>query len=119
MAIDYQVFRQMLESDFPEVVREIDEYSEGLLHCEMGTFARLTEEAFDTGRFWQASKYLNFVERIREEANADVENAINVSFVEYLAFGEVTENRYCGYKEQMPTKLRELLLEIDGRERWA
>lgn len=117
-AIDHTLFLQMMIDAFPEVPQAFDECSKGLLHCEMGTFARLTEEAMDEGRFWRVREYFTFLERVRERATPEVENAIDVSYLEYLAFSEVTENRLRALK-QMPRTLRAILLEIDGRGRWT
>lgn len=116
--IDYTKFLQMLTEEFPEVPQAFDENITGLLHCEMGCFARLTEEAMDAGHFWQVERYFRFIERVREDAAPEVENAIDVSYVEFLAFGEVTGNRHQAMK-RMPETLRTILLEIDGRGRWA
>jgi hypothetical protein len=110
---------QMLTDEFPEVPQAFSEYGKGLLHIEMGDFARLTEEAMDEGRFWPAEKYFRFIERVRESANPEVANAVEVSYIEYLAFGELTDNRYQAMKRRMPQSLRVILLEIDGRGRWA
>jgi hypothetical protein len=117
-AIDHARFLQMLTKEFPEVQGAFDEYSRGLLHCEIGTFARLTEEAMDQGRFWQAEKYFNFVEKVRQNATSEVQNAIDVSYIKYLAFSEVTDSRRQVMK-RLPKVIRAVLLEIDGRWRWA
>jgi hypothetical protein len=117
-AIGYARFLQMLTEEFPEVPQAFDEYSRGLLHCEMGTFARVTEEAIDRGRFSQTEQYFNFVERVRQNATPEVENAIDVSYIEYLAFSEVTDTRLRAMR-RMPEGIRAVLLEIDGRGRWA
>jgi hypothetical protein len=117
-AIDHVRFLQMLTDEFPEIPQAFDEYGRGLLHCEMGTFARVTEEAMDQRRFWKTEQYFNFVERLRQNATPEVENAIDVSYIEYLAFSEVTDNRLQAMK-RMPKGIRAVLLEIDGRERWA
>ena len=107
----------MLTDEFPEVPKAFDEFRKGWLHCEMGAFAQVTEKAMDDGRFWQVEQYLRFIERVRENAMPEVENAVDVSCIEYLAFGEVTENRRQGIK-RMPAGLREILFRIDGRGRW-
>jgi hypothetical protein len=117
-AIDHARFLQMLTDEFPEVPQAFDEYGKGLLHCEMGTFARLTQQAMDEGRFWQVEKYFRFIERVRERAAPELENAIDVSYLEWLAFSEVTNNRYQAMK-RMPRAVLTIVLEIDGRERWA
>jgi hypothetical protein len=116
-AIDHAAFLRMLSADFPEVPRAFDESVRGLLHCEMGVFAGLTEAAMDAGSFWQAERYFRFVERVRASASPELENAIDVSYLESLAWSEVTDNRHRGLK-RMPEALRAILLEIDGRGRW-
>src|ERR1700675_1584517 len=90
-AIDHARFLQMLTDEFPEVPQAFDECVKGLLHCEMGVFARLTEEAMDDGRFWQVEQYFRFIERVRDSATPEVENAIDDSYIEFLAFSEVTD----------------------------
>jgi hypothetical protein len=56
----------MLTAEFPEVPAAFDDSAKGLLHCEMGTFARLTEEAIDRGSHWQVEKYFRFLDRVRK-----------------------------------------------------
>ena len=108
----------MLAEEFPEVPRSYDDCVRGLLHCEMGTFAQLTDEAITAGNDHQVAKYFAFVDRIRKQADPDVENAIDVSYIEYFAWDEWTERRHQAF-ERMPPALRRVLLEIDGRSRWA
>ncbi len=117
-AIDHARFLQMLNEEFPEVPQSFDQCGEGLLHCEMGAFARLTEGAIDTGRFSQVEQYFRFVARVRDRATPEVENAIDVSYIEFLAFSEVTDNRRQATK-RMPHSLRAILLAVDGRGRWG
>jgi hypothetical protein len=116
--IDHARFLELLTAKFPEVPQGFDAYSKGLLHCEMGAFARMTEEAMDRGQFRLVQDYFDFVEEVRENATPEVENAIDVSYIEFLAFSEVTENRHQAMK-RMPKTIRAILLAIDGRGRWA
>lgn len=116
--VDHEEFARRLDIEFPQLKNEFDEYSKGLLHCEVGALATLAEAAMDKERFWQAEKYFQLIADIRREATPEVENAIDVSFIEFFAFSELTENRYNGLK-RMPDELRAILLEIDGRGRWA
>ena len=116
--IDHARFIEMLTAQFPEVPASFDEIVTGLLHCEMGTFARLTEEAMDNGYFWKVEKYFRFVDQVRKNASPEVENAIDVSYLEWLAFSDYTEARHQAIKERMPEPLRKILLNIDGSGRW-
>ncbi len=117
--IGYTEFLEMLAEEFPEAVQAFSKYDKGLLHCEVGVFARLTEEAIDEGNFWRAERYFRFIDRVRRQAALDVANAIDVSYIEYLAFSEVTDNRLHAVKRLMPKAMRETLRKIDGRGRWA
>ena len=117
-SIDHATFLQMLTDEFPEVPQAFDKYSQGLLHCEMGVLARLSQEAMDQERWWQVDKYVRFIARVRARATPEVENAIDVSYIEYLALSYVTPNRTVAMK-RMPKALRAILQQIDGRQRWA
>lgn len=116
--IDHATFIEMLTARFPEVTASFDEIRRGLLHCEMAAFARITEEAMDSGNHWQVEKYFGFVEEVRENASPEVINAIDVSFLEWLAFSDYSEGRHRAIKERMPKTLKKILFQIDGRHRW-
>ena len=64
-----------------------------MLHCELGSFANATEAAVDAGRAWRAEQYFRFVSSVMGCASDDVENAIEVSYLESLAFGVATPLR--------------------------
>jgi hypothetical protein len=116
MPINHRQFIRMLASEFPEVASGISEYERGLLHPEMGAFRRITEEAIDDGQLWIAEKYFHFLERVLREADPDVRNAIEVSFLEDFALGEFTPARYEAVKRRMPRRLRDMLIAVD--EKW-
>jgi hypothetical protein len=116
--IDHARFLQMLTDEFPEVPQAFDEHGKGMLHCEMGVFAQLTDEAIGKGNYHRARQYFDFVDRVRKYAAPEVENAIDVSYIEYFALEELTQQRYEALK-RLPRPLRQVLLEIDGRGRWA
>jgi hypothetical protein len=117
VVIDYAEWSRMLAEAFPEVPQAFDDSVKGLLHCEMGTFAQLTDEAIREGDLRRAVRYFDFVDRVRRQSDADVENAIDVSYIEYFAWDEWTERRHQALKRMSPA-LRRVLLEIDGRGRW-
>ena len=116
MSINHEEFMTMLGSKFPEVVARIREDELGLLHLEMAAFLRIAEEAIDVGRLWAAEKYFRFVDQVLMEADPDVRNAIEVSFLEDFAFGEFNQARHEAVKRRMPRRLRKVLIGID--EKW-
>jgi hypothetical protein len=103
-------FLAELGVEFPEVVAQIRPDESGLLHCEVGAFRRATEMALDSGRLWAAERYFTFVERVLRQAEPDLRNALEVSYLEDLAFGELTSERYRGVKERMSSALRAVLI---------
>jgi hypothetical protein len=96
---------------FPVAI-EVREEGDGLLHLEAAAFRRATKRAMDAGQLWVAEKHFRFVERVLREATPDVGNALGVSYVEDLALGECTPQRYRAVKERMPAKLRAEMADI-------
>ena len=116
--IDHPKFLQLLAAEFPDVPQAFSEYEQGLLHCEMGVFAQITEKVMDEGRLWLAENYFRFMERVRDNATEEVRDAVDVSYIEYLALCERTDNRYQAFK-RMPQSLKAILLQINGRGTWV
>ena len=104
--IGHSEFLDQLSAEFPDIAAEVREAGDGLLHLEAAAFRGATERAMDAGHFWAAEQHFRFVERVLGEAAPDVENALGVSYIEDLAFGECTPQRYRAVKERMPAKLR-------------
>lgn len=116
MPMTRERFLAELVSQFPGVTAQIRPDEGGILHCEVGAFRRVTEDALDSGQFWVAECHFKFVERVLREADLALRNALEISYLEDLAFGELTEARYRGVKERMPVALRTIL--IRHRSEW-
>lgn len=86
-------FIGLLRARFPEVVADIADCSHGLLHCEMGTLARATQRAISLGDMGTAKRHFLFIDSVFEWADPDVENAINVSYLEHIDFAGVDARR--------------------------
>ncbi len=98
------------------MVGRIDEYDAGLLHCEVGAFRSATEAAMDAGQFWEAERHFRLVEELLKSADPELRNALEVSYLEDLAFAECTPQRHRAVKERMPPALRQIL--IAHHEQW-
>jgi hypothetical protein len=98
--IDRDRFIALLAERFPNVAAAIDNCSQGLLHLEMATLARATQAAIDEADRDAVRRYFAFIDEVFRDAAPDVENAVNVSYLENLRF----EGRTAG-----PTRARELL----------
>jgi hypothetical protein len=104
--IDHSKFLNLLAAEFPDVATEVRAKGDGHLHLEAAAFRLATERAMDAGQLWVAERHFRFVERVLREAAPDVENALSVSYIEDLALGECTPQRYRAVKERMPANLR-------------
>lgn len=98
--IDRDRFIALLTERFPEIAAAIDDCSQGLLHLEMATVARATQAAIDSQARDTVRRHFQFIDEVFRQAVPDVENAVNVSYLENLRF----EGR-----KATPTKARELL----------
>jgi hypothetical protein len=110
MALDRSEFLARLESDFPNVIALINQYESGLLHCETAAFRRATEQAIDSGQFWEAERHFRLVEEMLQDAGPELRNAFEVSYLQDFALGECTPKRYQAVKERMSKSLHAALV---------
>ncbi|HIG74796.1 MAG TPA: hypothetical protein EYQ24_09555 [Bacteroidetes bacterium] len=98
---------------FPEVKAAVDSYEiAGLLHCEVGEFARLSVEAFNAGDLDRVRRYFEFASGAFEGADAGLRNALHVSYAEAFAWGTPHEQTA---RALMPERLA---LAFDGMLAW-
>jgi len=112
MSLGRDGFIRELQREFPNAFAAISKYESGNLHCEVGTLRRLTEEAIDAGNAWLAEQHFRFIERLLRDADPDLENALEISYLEDLALGEHTPQRHQIVKERMPATLRRRLIDM-------
>jgi hypothetical protein len=78
-----------MRSAFPGIEDDVGEIGAGLLHLEFAELRRRLELALDVPDTREASRILAFVDDLLAQAiHSDVENAIDVSFIEDLYLGE-------------------------------
>jgi len=116
MEFGRQHFLAKLRVEFPEVLGDINENREGLLHCEVAVFRQATESNIDAGRLWLAQRHFALVEEMLAVADAHLRNALEISYLEDLALGECTPARHRAVKERMPRAMREVL--IKHHDQW-
>ena len=78
-------FIEQLGLEFPELREDIKEY-EGLLHVQMGSFARITQAAIDAGDFETLRRQFMLADRFFRDAAPDLQNAFYVSYLEHMDF---------------------------------
>jgi hypothetical protein len=79
MPIRASDFASVLITEFPELRADVeDDLNSGLVHLEMAAFAEFVQQ----GRAdWEAyGRALDFANRLLREADADLDNALHVSF---------------------------------------
>ena len=84
--IDHPQFIALLQQKFPDIATAIDDCSAGLLHREMATLGRATIEAIREGDAETIKEHFSFVDEVYRDADAAVENAVNVSYLEHIDF---------------------------------
>lgn len=107
---DRTIFLNLIEKEFPEAVLE-DEYSDGLLHCEIANFRLYLEECIEEGKLWMAEKGFRLIEKLLESADSKLKNAIEISFLYDFAIGEQTEKQIVFVKNRTSKKIQEILRE--------
>jgi hypothetical protein len=118
--VDHAAFIALLKDQFPEVAADIDECSAGLLHLEMGTLARATQAAISAEDVPLVRKHFKFIDEVYRQSTPEVENAVNVSYLECIGFDGRHARRIQAREllsQQLQTALRELedyLAQIHG-----
>jgi hypothetical protein len=110
--INHPQFVALLNEQFPAVAAAIDECSQGLLHCEMGTLARATQTCLKSGDSETARKHFAFVDEVFQNADRDVQNAVYVSYLENLQF-EGANIMTPQARELLTPRLRTALIELE------
>ena len=106
-------FVEELRARFPEVREAVDAHEiAGLLHCEVGAFAQLSVDAFNAGDFDRVERYFAFVNDAFADADAELKNALHVSYAEDFAWGTAHEQTA---RRLMPPRLA---LAFDGMLAW-
>ena len=101
---DHSRFASHLALYFPEAASRIDEADFGILHLEVGVLKLETRDAI-AKRNWNAVRdhYL-FISMIMEDAGAELRNAVKVSYLGNLFYGEVSLN-YAKARSMLPRNL--------------
>ena len=85
---------QLIEDRFPDLADELhDEIDDDLLHLQMAVFSRFAQTVIDFGdkATWQqvTAAFMD----LWQDCDADVRNALNVSFLEHINFQDGKRSR--------------------------
>jgi hypothetical protein len=110
--IDHSRFIALLTERFPEIAASIDDDFRGLLHLEVATFARATQPAIDDQDKAKVLRHFKFIDEVFRDASPDVENAINVSYLENLRF-EDRKEALANARDLLTPRLQVALAELE------
>jgi hypothetical protein len=77
---------------FPEVAELIDENDFGVLHLEVGMLRHASHGAIVGGDWDALARHFAFVSALLEDGGAELRNALSVSYLGGLFYGETTGN---------------------------
>lgn len=81
-------FMKQVTLYLPEVAARIEESDFGVVHLEVGAMKLATKEAIDNRDFGTARKHMLLIAEIFDRADAELYNAIRISFLEDLFLDE-------------------------------
>lgn len=85
-------FANHLMLHFPEIAERIDEADYGELHLEMGELKLATREAIRKGDWRSVREQIAFVLDLLNEGVPEVSDAISISYLGNLFYGELSRN---------------------------
>jgi hypothetical protein len=96
-----------LLSEFPSIEADLlDKTWSGLLHPQMGCFARYVQTHIDAGDRLCVTRCFALADRFLREGNSELRNAVAVSFLEHLNFADGKRKRAWA-REFLSARLRD------------
>lgn len=96
----------------PEVSARIDEDDFGILHLEMGAMKLATRDAMQRYELFTVRRHFAYISHLFGHANAELYDAILVSYLEALFIGETT---VAHVRSLLPANLEEALKKAEMR----
>ncbi|MEX1033638.1 MAG: hypothetical protein WDZ30_09780 [Cellvibrionaceae bacterium] len=90
-----------IEREFSGISRELRE-NDGLLHIQTAEFSHLVQGFIDSGNSAEFGRACDLFVRLFLSASPELENALNVSFLEHLYFIDDEVNRSWAYAAMPP-----------------
>ena len=96
---------ELIESQFPDLTPELNDWEEDGIHLQFGAFARFSQDAIDESNKSQWIKITKVFMEIWKDCSPYVKNALSVSFLADLNFTDGKKRRSWAYRE-MPIEMR-------------
>ncbi len=84
-------FMKQVTLYLPEVAARIEECDFGILHLEVGALKLATRDAFTRSDFTTVRKHLSLIADLFDRADAELYDAIRISYLEALFLDQTTE----------------------------
>jgi hypothetical protein len=97
-------FAAYLAQHFPEVVAKVNATGLGVLHIEVGALKLSTRDAILNRDWTTVSSHFAFIDNVLESADIELHDAIGVSYLVNLFYGETSIN-YAKARTLMPKRL--------------
>lgn len=97
----------------PEAAARIDEYDFGILHLEVGALTQVSRDAIAKRDWDMVSGHFAFVAGMLDDAGADLHDALLVSYLGSLFYGETTLN-FAKARSLLPKKLAVALESVES-----
>jgi hypothetical protein len=110
--VDRAHFIELLNERFPSVYADITDLESGLLHMEMGVLSQATRLAIEEERWKDVAEHYDFIAKVFSRANADVNNAVYVSYLENVLLGEES-SKFSQARRMLPDTLKCALVELE------
>ena len=68
-----------------------DSFNHGIIHLQMAVLSRYTNKQIEKKQFDKTKKIIDLLLSVIDKVDSETENAIYVSFIENLYFGEMEE----------------------------
>ena len=107
-------FMKQITLYLPEVAARIEESDFGVLHLEVGAVKLATKSAIANRDFASVRKYLTLVSEFFERADAELYDAIRISFLEGL-FLEETSSSYTEARKMLSRAMENALRQSELR----
>lgn len=102
-------FFELAINEFPLLEKKMDEWENEYFHMRMEIFSEYTIEQIKNNNIAELMKCFNFIEYKIDIINAELENALNVSYCENLLLGNASEEMD-RIADIMPVKLKTICL---------
>lgn len=110
--IDRQQLVEIIVQHFPSIEKDVrDETWAGLVHLEVSSFARYTQQQIDSGDRKELRCCFELAKEFILEGTDDVKNAMGVSYAEHLNLRNERRQRSWAL-EEMPAVLRRVYEEF-------